>query len=522
MLHPESWKDSAKGYLALTSACISLLLATACTELQKETEAEIAANQRLQLINDSAQDAKSHLGLIISLEQDSLEADIAVNDYYNNGGQWMWVTEDTTMLLQTADSMASFLKQQATDMGFTPDAFFADSIKSGIAHMRDMDFDSTGVSPVHTMAALELNLSRAFIRYARGQRYGFVNPEELLNHIDLKNGGGYRRVYDIDLEQPGDSFTADALAHAASPVDYLRSLEPDDDIYRQLKQKLAADSTTEGRHRIVCNMERIRWRHKNHIGKSDRHIFVNIPSQHLWAITPDSVFSMRICCGAWNTKTPLLESNIKLIQLNPEWRIPATIVRSEVSRHGGDSAYFARNRYFIIKNSTGDTVAAKHVSAEQLRAGGYRVTQRSGRGNSLGRIIFRFPNQFDVYLHDTNNHGAFNADRRTVSHGCVRVQRPFDLVKFCMPYATEEQLDRMRMSIDMKPETEWGKKYLAERDPAEGPVRLVSNQSLQKNIPLQIDYYTYYPNPETGVWETWPDRYEYDKQIVSKIKPFMP
>ena len=41
-------------------------------------------------------------------------------------------------------------------------------------------------------------------------------------------------------------------------------------------------------------------------------------------------------------------------------------------------------------------------------------------------------------------------------------------------------------------------------------------------MPVVIDYYTLYPNPETGEWETWPDRYEYDKAIINNIKPFLP
>ena len=268
-------------------------------------------------------------------------------------------------------------------------------------------------------------------------------------------------------------------------------------------------------------MERRRWRHSHHIEEGQRHVFVNIAALHLWAIKPDSALSMRICCGAWATKTPLLASDIHLIQVNPEWNIPFSILRNEVARHGGDSAYFARNNYYVVKRSTGEKVSAKSLSPAQIRSGAYRVAQRSGRGNSLGRLIFRFKNQFDVYLHDTNNRKAFNAERRAISHGCVRVERPFDLAQFLLPEADEWLLDKIRLSIDMKPESERGKNYLKEHS-ADGPTRLVTSVPVTPNIPLEIDYYTLYPNPETGVWETWPDRYEYDKKIIQHIKPFLP
>lgn len=150
------------------------------------------------------------------------------------------------------------------------------------------------------------------------------------------------------------------------------------------------------------------------------------------------------------------------------------------------------------------------------------MAQRSGRGNSLGRLIFRFPNQFDVYLHDTNSRGTFNAERRTVSHGCVRIQKPFELACFLLPDADEWLLDRIRLSIDMKPESERGINYLKEHAEDKTPIRLISSTSVSPNVPVQIDYYTLYPNPETGEWQTWPDRYEYDKQILRRLKPFIP
>jgi len=163
------------------------------------------------------------------------------------------------------------------------------------------------------------------------------------------------------------------------------------------------------------------------------------------------------------------------------------------------------------------------VSAAQLNSGHYRVSQQGGAGNSLGRIIFRFPNHYSVYLHDTNNRSAFKADKRTISHGCVRVERPFDLVKFVLPEADEWELDRMRMSIDMKPESQRGKDFMKKRqqDSIVKPVRLVNSAPVKPNVPVYLQYYTVYPNPETGVIETWPDRYEYDKPLEKALSPYL-
>lgn len=523
MLYSKNRQDRKESHPALKifTGIALLLTISACNHLSLASEVELADQQRSQILVDSAQNAKLYLEQFVSNQRDSLKADSVADSYYKNGGTWIWIGEDSSFM-QRADNVVSFLNQNVGEMGFAPNAFFTDEIKQHTDHFRKLDFDSTNTSPTQTMAQLELCLSKAYLRYALGQRYGFMNPHNVLNRRDARKGGGYRIVYDIALEQPSEEFINEALQHMSDeqPTAWLQNLESPHPVYQQLKQLLANDSTADGRKRIICNMERLRWRHEQHIGNGEHHIFVNIPSQQLWAVSSDSAFSMRICCGAWRTKTPLLSSQIRLIQLNPEWNIPGSILRDEVSPHAGDSTYFARNRYFIIQRSTGDTIQAKNVTKAQLRSGGYRVAQHSGPRNSLGRVIFRFSNKFDVYLHDTNNRNAFNNEKRTISHGCVRVQRPFDIVQFLLPEADEWQLDKIRMNIDMKPVSERGKKF--KKDNTDISSIKMNSTGVNPNVPLLIDYYTLYPNPETGEFETWPDRYEYDVLIDKALRPFLP
>lgn len=476
------------------------------------------------MLVDSAQDAHRCLELFLSETADSLRADLLVDRYYKNGGEWVWLTEDTSFMAK-ASLLADFLDGKAQEMGFSRQAFLTDDIRRQTSHFRQLDFDSLHLSVAETMAQEELTLSKAYMRYALGQRYGFMNPHQVFNHQDPRKEGGYRIVYDIDLEKPDSTFAEQVLHHALDeePTDWLTGLESTHPVYQQLKRLLAADSTT-AEQRVLCNMERLRWRHRQPVTTSDRYVFVNIPSQQLWAVGTDSVFSMRICCGAWKTKTPLLSSQIRLIQLNPEWNIPGSILRDEVSPHAGDSAYFARNDYFIVHRKTGDTIRPKDVTSAQLKSGAYRVAQHSGPRNSLGRIIFRFSNQFDVYLHDTNNHNAFTYQRRTISHGCVRIERPLDMVPFLLPDADEWLIDKIRMNVDLRPTGEKGKEYMKEHADDDDPIAGIkmTSKNVTPNVPLLIDYYTLYPNPETGQLETWPDRYEYDSLIIRSIKPFLP
>ena len=400
-----------------------------------------------------------------------------------------------------ADSLLSLLHRELSRNGLDTAAFFLPQIAADLEVVRQLAFDSVGQSINEVLPRLDYLLSKAYARYTVGQRYGFVRPDKLLNHMDYKTDGeGFARLFDYELKAP-DYHEPVRKLEGTDRMDYLYQSQPADPLYRTLQRELAAAPDQASRQKIAVNMERCRWQMKRP-GGPDRYVLVNIPAQHLWAVGGDTVLDMRICCGAFATKTPLLHSEITHLQVNPDWIIPPSIVKNEVSAHGGDSAYFARHRYYIIDRHSGDTLDPAGVTGDEMRAGGYRIGQKGGAGNSLGRIVFRFANNFGVYLHDTNNRGAFQRERRTLSHGCVRVQKPFDLACFLMPGASEWTLDRIRLAMNSSPDHAY--------------------YDISPRVPVFIIYHTVYPNPKTGAVEQWPDLYGYDKAISREMKPFLP
>jgi len=60
------------------------------------------------------------------------------------------------------------------------------------------------------------------------------------------------------------------------------------------------------------------------------------------------------------------------------------------------------------------------------------VRQPPGERNALGRILFMFPNEHAVYLHDTPSRSLFASERRAYSHGCIRVEQPLELGEIVM------------------------------------------------------------------------------------------
>ena len=140
-----------------------------------------------------------------------------------------------------------------------------------------------------------------------------------------------------------------------------------------------------------------------------------------------------------------------------------------------------------------------------LETPGFAVVQRGGKGNSLGRIIFRFDNNFSVYLHDTSSKGVFSRTDRGVSHGCVRVEEPYELAKFMLEDKDERILDKIRYSMTAD--------SLADKSMVIGSIKV------EPLIPLYITYFTLYPmaHGDGSRIEEYADVYGYDRVIYSFI-----
>ena len=136
---------------------------------------------------------------------------------------------------------------------------------------------------------------------------------------------------------------------------------------------------------------------------------------------------MLAAAGRPTDQTPMLTSTIHSIVLNPPWRVPNSIAEKELLPKG--AAYLARNGFTVLPPGQG-----------------VRLIQKAGPGAALGQVKFDFSNSYGVYLHDTPSRAAFDRASRAVSHGCVRLQRPFALAKRLLasnPEWTPEHVDEV-------------------------------------------------------------------------------
>ena len=182
-------------------------------------------------------------------------------------------------------------------------------------------------------------------------------------------------------------------------------------------------------------------------------VIVNIPDFRLRALDAgnDAVFRMRVVVGrAMRTQTPVFSAEMTHVVFRPYWNVPRSILRNEllplIQR---DRGYLASKNYEVT-TFDGRVVSTGQTSDEvlaQLQAGKLMVRQRPGPTNALGLVKLVFPNQNDVYLHDTPSTRLFARSRRDFSHGCIRVEKPAELAAWALRNNPGWTLERVQQAM---------------------------------------------------------------------------
>lgn len=322
--------------------------------------------------------------------------------------------------------------------------------------------------------------------------------------------GRLMQTGELKQQFSGDTLTS-ALLEAVNQFRLKNRLSTDNSIgtytIRYLNRPLAYYKD-----HLQVNLERARWQYKPE--KGTKYVIANIAAFMLQAFNEetDSILEMRICCGSVRNKTPLLYSKIYYMELNPYWNVPQNIIRKEIiPSYRRDTTYFTRNRMKVY-DKNGNRVNPHDIKWAKYTAGvPFTVKQDNKEGNSLGRIIFRFPNPYAVYLHDTPSRWAFNRSNRAVSHGCVRLERALDFAFFLLEKPDELLEDRIRIAMDIAPKSDEGKKL--NRSEA---YRELKHYSLKEAIPLFLDYQTMYLAAD-GKLSYCEDIYKYDDPLLEAL-----
>src|SRR6266516_3778700 len=225
---------------------------------------------------------------------------------------------------------------------------------------------------------------------------------------------------------------------------------------------------------IAANMERYRWLPRSF---GSRYVFVNVPAFKLEAYdSGQKVLEMKVIVGQeyQNRATPVFADSMETVVFRPYWDVPPSIAAKEIFPKG--AGFMARENMEVY---------SQH--------GRTAVRQRPGPKNALGFVKFLFPNDFNIYLHDTPNHELFNKDIRAFSHGCIRLEKPAELAQWVLGWPADKVEEAMK----------------------DGPNS--RGVRLPRKIPVYITYFTAYIN--NGALYFGNDLYGRDDKLVPVVMP---
>jgi L,D-transpeptidase YcbB len=225
---------------------------------------------------------------------------------------------------------------------------------------------------------------------------------------------------------------------------------------------------------MKLNLDRWRWL-PNELG--ERFVMVNIAGFEMEVVDNGrAVQSMNVVVGRLDRQTPVFADSIQHVVVNPYWNVPSGIyekdVRPQMER---DPQYLVRNNMEMVNG---------------------RVRQKPGPRNSLGRYKFMFPNEFDVYLHDTPEGHLFSRFRRDFSSGCIRIERPEEFARLLLDWQTDRGAGQLDPLL-----TNWNERWIR----------------LDRTLPVYLLYFTAWVE-ENGTVRFHHDVYHRDERLTPQVE----
>ena len=346
-------------------------------------------------------------------------------------------------------------------------------------HQRGLAPESFGIDSLRALAATSTGNSARAIAFDTSMTIASLHLLRTLRHGET--GGAQLAPRTVTLRDTMDVFRDLAtLTSISTPDVLLDAAEPSHPQYRMLKTALTqyrvlapADSLARSRvAQIELTMERWRWMPR---GEERAAVIVNIPEFRLYAYRIDSTgardsLSMDVVVGhAGASHTPIFSDSIRYLEFAPFWNVPKSVVHSELLPIARRDPYLLKTNHYEIVDQRGRLLPMTAASVRLLESGRAWIRQLPGGTNALGKVKFMFPNEFDVYLHDTPVQRDFLATRRDASHGCIRVADP-------------EALARLLL----RDQSQWTTKTVSAAMNASAPQRV----TLTQPVPVHLMYAT--------------------------------
>jgi L,D-transpeptidase YcbB len=272
----------------------------------------------------------------------------------------------------------------------------------------------------------------------------------------------------------GDPTLFDAgLKEAVQHFQQRHSIEPDGAVGAATLREL--NHTVDERvAEMKLNLDRWRWL-PNRLG--ERFVMVNIAGFEMEVVDQGrAIQSMNVVVGRLDRQTPVFADSIQHVVVNPFWNVPNGIFEKDVRpAMQRDPLYLTRNNMELVDG---------------------RVRQKPGPKNSLGRYKFLFPNEFDVYLHDTPQGDLFSRTRRDFSSGCIRLERAEEFARLLLDLQTDRGAGQLDALL-----TNWSERWV----------------KLDRPLPVYLLYFTAWVE-EDGTVRFHHDVYGRDEQLAPQAE----
>lgn len=251
---------------------------------------------------------------------------------------------------------------------------------------------------------------------------------------------------------------------------------------------------------LHLNLDRIKWLKKR---KEKRHIIINIPDFMLYFEEDGKVRQhIRTVVGKPNHPTPIFSNRVKTVVLNPYWNLPTSIIQKEMIPKLLKNPYALKKKGIDIYS--GWDKNAKIIDPAKVdwrefmysKIVPYRFAQQPGKRNALGKVKFLFPNKYAVYMHDTPAKSLFRKRKRAFSHGCIRLQKPRELLKTFASFNNNIDFKKSKKILRGKKKTYF---------------------SLEEQVPVDVIYLTAWVDYD-GVLQFRDDIYGYDKMQLKSFR----
>jgi murein L,D-transpeptidase YcbB/YkuD len=227
---------------------------------------------------------------------------------------------------------------------------------------------------------------------------------------------------------------------------------------------------------------------------AERRIDVNVPDYHLRVVEEGrELLAMAVIVGRRDRQTPMLRVRMTALQFNPPWGVPERNAREDLlPRFRRDPQGMVDKGFRVFGMVDGvrqeidpRTIDWASINPQRMP---FFIRQDAGDFSALGRIKFIMPNNDDIYLHDTPDRHLFRRPDRAFSSGCIRLERPNDLMALLLDGLPGWDLARAQRAIE---------------------ARTTSGVQLRRQLPVLLRYDTVVVEPGGRV-RIRPDIYELD------------